>query len=152
MEKDRHNPEGFVGRSAVFCEWSQFQIWRRQSIFSPDFVGQNSGKQKVVVDCFFVRSHQVKLATWTIGKNTTTKKRDPRQIGDILKITGIRLPGSGRHLIHPRPCDKKPPTGETGASNIISPTWSGRGESNRETNHQRFKLGGARTLSLTASE
>ena len=59
MEKDRHNPEGFVGRSAVFCEWSQFQIWRRQSIFSPDFVGQNSGKEKVVLDCFFVRSHQV---------------------------------------------------------------------------------------------
>ena len=43
MEKDRRNSEGFVRHSVVSCEWFQFDIYRKQSIFTGDFVGSEMG-------------------------------------------------------------------------------------------------------------
>ena len=45
MKRDRQSSEGFVGHSVVPYEWSQLDIWRKQSISSRGFcwseLGQN---------------------------------------------------------------------------------------------------------------
>ena len=78
MKKGTQNSEGFVGQCVVSYEWSQVDIWRKQSIYPWDFVGQNWGKNNGYCLILCEKSSSRKLVIWTKYEHEETESTADR--------------------------------------------------------------------------